>query len=360
MKKPKALQMLNADSLNDLTQGETAYFQDCEDLNILESNNYREISEAHVVALMESIQETGIQAEVALVASESSEGGISLTVEDGHHRLEAVRRLRQEAERSGRHWLYRHLPCRVRVAAADTVKGAFAIASVMRNQLRKEENLWDKLAAFERLRDAGETTSGISKLVGLDERSVRRIISLKKVPDIVRAFAKQNESTVKAATLYKLASAMEKFGNALEKGPASLLEEATKDSPERVAIAQEIAQTFIGQTETTAQGGSSDAFVSMIAFLALDQVPRSKNDTVGRQSAAFAPDEAEEAQGSQTDAATTATRPTRSDGSQTKRTKIPEGWVALDPGRLETLMSDAGIPEEWRNVVANLIASQNN
>ena len=230
----------------------------------------------------------------------------------------------------------------------------------MRNQLRKEENLWDKLAAFERLRDAGETTSGISKLVGLDERSVRRIISLKKVPDLVRTFAKQNESTVKAATLYKLASAMEKLGNNLEKGSASLLAEATKDSPERVAMAREIAQTFLTQTETTAQDGSSDAWVSMIAFLALDQVPRAKNDATGRQSAEFAPVEACEAEGSHTDATTTATKPTRSGGSKNKRTKIPEGWVALDPGRLETLMSDAGIPEEWRNVVANLIASQNN
>lgn len=354
MKKAKALQMLNEESIHDLTQGETAYFQDCEDLNLLQSNNYREISESHVTALMESIQETGIQAEVAIVANEGTDGKIELTVEDGHHRLEAIRRLRNEAERSGRQWLYRPLPCRVRMTTADTVKGAFAIASVMRNQLRKEENLWDKLAAFERLREAGETTTAISKLVGLDERSVRRILSLKRVPDIVRSFAKQNEQSVKAATLYKLAAVIEKASTELQKGAASLLAEATKDAPERLSGAREIAVRFLATVGMSLECHEDQG--AMIMYLALDQVARAKGEGAAGPGAEDGPRTSGDKSPSSSTTSKSPAKAPRAGGTKTKRTQVPDGWVALDPVRLESLMSDAGVPEEWREKVARLIS----
>jgi hypothetical protein len=352
MKKPKTLQMLNADSLGELAQGETSYFQDCENLDMLRSNNYREISEPHVVALMESIQGTGVQAEVALVATETPEGEILLTVEDGHHRLEAVRRLRKEAERSGRHWLYRPLPCRVRVAAQDTVKGAFAIASVMRNQLRKEENLWDKLAAFERLREAGETTVGISKLVGMDERSVRRILSLKKIPNTVRRFAKENEDTVKAATLYKLAAAIEKTGADTKNGLSQLMAEVDREGSQRLAIAQDLAQTFLSQTAGDDGEYPVQDICDMISFLALDNIPRVKGEPQDR------PSGAEEGRSpSPKPAGKSTTKSPRTTGSKSNRSRIPDGWIAVDPTRLESMLVEAGIPEEQRSKIATLLTS---
>lgn len=350
MKKPKAFQMLNADSLSELAQGETSYFQDCENLDILKSNNYREISESHVLALMESIQGTGVQAEVALVATETTEGEILLTVEDGHHRLEAVRRLRKEAERSGRHWLYRPLPCRVRVAAQDTVKGAFAIASVMRNQLRKEENLWDKLAAFERLREAGETTVGISKLVGMDERSVRRILSLKKIPNSVRRFAKENADTVKAATLYKLAAAIEKNGADTKSGLSQLMAEAGKEGSQRLAIAQDLAQTFFSQTEGEDAEYPAQDICDMISFLALDNIPRGKSEPHERSSGA------EEGR-SPSPKPAAKTKSPRTTGTKSTRARLPDGWIAVDPSRLESMLVEAGIPEEQRSKIATLLTS---
>lgn len=350
MKKPKAFQMLNADSLNELAQGETSYFQDCENLDILKSNNYREISESHVLALMESIQGTGVQAEVALVATETAEGEILLTVEDGHHRLEAVRRLRKEAERSGRHWLYRPLPCRVRVAAQDTVKGAFAIASVMRNQLRKEENLWDKLAAFERLREAGETTVGISKLVGMDERSVRRILSLKKIPNSVRRYAKENADTVKAATLYKLAAAIEKNGADTKNGLSQLMAEAGKEGSQRLGIAQDLAQTFLSQTAGDDAEYPVQDICDMISYLALDNIPRGKSESPERSSGA------EEGR-SPSPKPSAKTKSPRTTGTKSNRARLPDGWIAVDPTRLESMLMEAGIPEEQRSKIASLLTS---
>ena len=355
MKKTKALQMLNADSISELSQGETSYFQDCENLDMLTSNNYREISESHVLALMESIQETGVQAEVALVATQSPEGDIILTVEDGHHRLEAVRRLRKEAERSGRHWLYRHLPCRVRVAAQDTVKGAFAIASVMRNQLRKEENLWDKLAAFERLREAGETTVGISKLVGMDERSVRRILSLKKIPDTVRRYAKEHEDTVKAATLYKLAAAIEKNGADTTHGLSQLMADASKEGPQRLVAAQDLAQAFIAQSSAEDSDYPAQDLCDMISFLALDNIPRGKGEAAERSNGA----EEGRSTSPKPSPKSTTKSPRAAGAAKTNRPRLPDGWIAVDPARLETMLADAGIPEDQRSKIASLLTTPN-
>jgi hypothetical protein len=199
---------LTADGIKRLELGRTHDFDDCEDLDLLSNDNYRAIDEGHVVRLVESIKEAGLKTEVSIVVKVSPDGKRTCLIEDGHHRVEAVRRLRERARLTGNDWLSRPLPCRVRVIQAETEQRRTSVDSVLKNQLKKEETVWDKADAYKRLRDAGEGTQAIASMVGVDERSVRRALSLHRIPADVRAFAEANADGVKVASLYKLASAL--------------------------------------------------------------------------------------------------------------------------------------------------------
>ena len=274
----KNLTVLSAKSASQLKEGQVYYFKDC-DVALLRDANYRDIDKKHVASLVESIRETGVQAEVVVTARKVG-GKVELSVEDGHHRLAAVRQLRDDALKSNRAWLYRELPVRVRVVAvgpnAATDNNAAAstpshdvVGSVLRNQLRKEESLWDRLAAAEALRKSGETAPSIARMMGLDERSVRRILSLGRIPAEVVAFAKRHGDRIKTASLYRLGAAMDGKDDASTLSAISaVLAKATGGNTAWGERARELAGRELA-------GGSSAKTVEMAALLALDLIDTS-------------------------------------------------------------------------------------
>ncbi len=255
--------------------GSVHEFLDCEDLSLLANDNYRAIDDSHVDKLVHSIKEAGLKTQVSLVVKVSPDGQRVCLIEDGHHRVKAVRRLRERASKTGNAWLSRPLPCRVKVVATDSEENKTAVDSVMMNQLTKEETIWDKADAYKRLREAGETTASISAMVGVDERSVRRAMSLLKIPPDVRAFAEANLDRIRTSSLYKLASALDGDGAS---GPGAqksvevlLLKKATDRSgnagPAAMAAAKKEIMDGAAEHRWKAVEGPH---LGMAAYLALD------------------------------------------------------------------------------------------
>lgn len=263
--------ILTADSIRKLSVGDTFDFADCEDLDLLSNDNYRAIDESHVAKLTQSIKETGLKTEVSLVVKVAADGKRACFIEDGHHRVEAVKMLRERARKTGNDWLSRPLPCRVRVVPAESEQGRTAVDSVIKNQLKKEETVWDKADAYRRLRDSGETTQSISAMVGFDERSVRRALSLHRIPADVRAFAEANADGVKVASLYKLASALTddggKGGGVDHDGKFEAML-AAKAGDDRTAAAAKAAVSGVASEKK--RGPVEKLHQAMAAFLALD------------------------------------------------------------------------------------------
>jgi hypothetical protein len=265
-------------------------FLDCEDLSLLANDNYRAIDDSHVDKLTLSIKEAGLKTQVSLIVKVSPDGQRTCLIEDGHHRVEAVRRLRERAAKTGNAWLSRPLPCRVKVVATDSGENKTAVDSVMMNQLTKEETIWDKADAYKRLREAGETTASISAMVGVDERSVRRTLSLLKIPPDVRAFAEANLDSVKTASLYKLASVISAPVETTlleEKSVEDLLfKKASNKAPQAGKSAVTVSKAAVTKeaTDQRRQAVRSN-HVAMAAYLALDFIEMADLAADGEQNA---------------------------------------------------------------------------
>ncbi len=272
------LKTLTLDKIHSLKLGSITEFDDCHDLDVLANDNYRAIDEAHVTKLAQSIKEAGLKTEVSLVVKVAPDGERRCVIEDGHHRVQAVRTLRDRAKQTGNAWLSRPLPCRVKVVLAESQQNNTAVDSVIKNQLTKEETIWDKADAYKRLRDSGESTPSISVMTGVDERTVRRALSLLRIPPDVRAFAEANLDSVKVASLYRLASALAADGatnSGAEKSVEDLLRKKTSDKSgrERPAVAAAAKKDIKNWAAAKGLKAMEEPHLAMAAYLALDFLP---------------------------------------------------------------------------------------
>lgn len=199
--------ILTSSIISRLSLGSHHAFADIEDIDSLLSSqdgNYRTLDADQVRALKESIKETGVTDPITidLVLGDGEERALVLV--KGHHRLEAVRQLRQAAKERNQPWLYRTLPCLVDVVAKNVSNSTLNARQTTAN-LARQDSVWEKAEAFTRLKSEGKSQTEIAKISMVDERTVSRYLAVLSLPQVVQAFAKAVHKDLSVKTLCKLA-----------------------------------------------------------------------------------------------------------------------------------------------------------
>jgi ParB/RepB/Spo0J family partition protein len=134
------------------------------DIYTVNYDNYREFDERKIDEYVHSIKEAGVINPVLVAKTDGK-----LTLVDGHHRVEAARRLMRE---------YPHISISIKAIVKTRAAGepddpsSTAIQKVVSNIPRKD-SLVDRAAGCQLLRDQGKTIRQISDMIGKDRTTVQ-------------------------------------------------------------------------------------------------------------------------------------------------------------------------------------------
>ncbi|SMF06222.1 ParB/RepB/Spo0J family partition protein [Pseudobacteriovorax antillogorgiicola] len=172
------------------------------DLDTIKSDNYRSLDEDTVDKLVRSILAIGLQEPIHLFhVNETGE----LFVISGHHRLEAIRRIKSDPRHA-------HL-----VFQAEVVRGSIeeyqsqctAIKSVMANAMRKDMALLDRATAYAKLLDSGLDLETIGLMVDESPASVKKTLGINELPREVIEFIRENPK-LRDSVVFKFAARFQK------------------------------------------------------------------------------------------------------------------------------------------------------
>lgn len=234
------------------------------DLDIIQSDNYRPLDEPTVAALTESIRQVGLQEPIKLFEILDTK---ALYVISGHHRLEALRRIKRDPR-------YKH-----KVFQAIVMTGTkeeyeskkTAIASVMANMLRKDLDIIDRAMAYHKLKETGLSAKEIGLMVHKDRRTIEMTLNVALLPEEARDFVKQHNE-IKDSSVYQIAVKAKK--DPAFKPLAALHEQVMKKRQGASAAARlprfapEIARDLL-----VAEAGLSDETVTQIMDILKRSVP---------------------------------------------------------------------------------------
>lgn len=163
----------------------------------IRSDNYREIDRDTVNGLVESIKKVGLQEPLKLF---EIEGSGEVYVVSGHHRLEAIRKIKRIPEFA--HQIFQALI--IKGTKEEYLGQKTAIASVVANMLRKNLEIVDRAEAFTKLKKSGLSASEIGSIVNKDKRTVEMTLNVGLLDAAVKEFIKETP-TLKDSVVYKVA-----------------------------------------------------------------------------------------------------------------------------------------------------------
>ena len=172
------------------------------DLEIIKADNYRNLDEATVEKIKSSILAVGLQEPIQLFqVNETGE----LMVVSGHHRLEAMKRIKAEAAHSSM------------VFQGEVVRGTLmeyrsqnvAVKSVMANSMRKDMAIVDRAKAYDKLLEAGLDIDTISLMVDKEASTIKKTLLVAKLPIDVLDFI-ESQPKLRDSIVYKYAAKYDK------------------------------------------------------------------------------------------------------------------------------------------------------
>ena len=164
------------------------------DIDSLIPMNYRSIDEKHLESLIDSIRTVGIREPVRVFEVRETKQRYLLC---GHHRVEAVKRLRKLNDTPC------EVPAFVEKGSEEDLRSMRKVAdSVVSNVLHSKLNLIERAAAYKKLRDSGMSILDIGRVVGDSDRTVRNVLDVSLLTDNVKQYI--NREGIKEAKVYKV------------------------------------------------------------------------------------------------------------------------------------------------------------
>ncbi len=193
-----------------LSAGDSTVFDDVEDLSLIKLSNYRETDTIHVDSLIESIRTSGVLQAVQVKVVIEKTGVRSLQCINGHHRIKAVKSLRDEAIATGESWHYRPLPIIVEVVNEEQSSIAKDVSrAVASNSIIKKDNIYDRAAGIKKLKDEGVLGTKIASLLGVDRKTVERAVLVSSIPD--ECLVEMKKIKLSDSQVYKIASSIKRI-----------------------------------------------------------------------------------------------------------------------------------------------------
>jgi ParB/RepB/Spo0J family partition protein len=160
-------------------------------VNSLVYDNYRALDEKGIEELMASIKEVGVREPITLKEVDGK-----LTIIAGHHRVEAIKRLKKE---------YPHIHTTVKAIVTIDQEGVLSnIQKVISNSIRRD-NIIDRAAGYNLLKESGKTIKQISEMVGKDRTTIENHLYFYEMYKANKELFDGNMEKLKESYLYKLA-----------------------------------------------------------------------------------------------------------------------------------------------------------
>lgn len=174
------------------------YIENIEAIDKLKSTNYRPINEDQVIALMASIREIGLQEPIKIFEIEGSKERFIIS---GHHRAEAIRRLREANSR-----VAYQLPAELRRGTKEELESQTTIvSSIVANMFRSDMTVLERAAAYQKLSDSGLSVQEIARQLTVNRKTVSNGLAVCNLPQDVKDWISQNKVT--DAKVYNVATA---------------------------------------------------------------------------------------------------------------------------------------------------------
>lgn len=175
-----------------------------DDVSKLVAGNYRPINEATVAALMDSIREVGIREPIRVVETEDTK---ELVVVAGHHRVEAVRRLK--AMNSAVSYAMPALVTKGKKADLGLVDAQ--VSMIVGNVFPPSAHVVDRALGYKRLREAGLSAGSIARAAGVSENLVHKTLAVAELSEEAMEWLRKNPKLNDAA-VYAAAAKIKREG----------------------------------------------------------------------------------------------------------------------------------------------------
>lgn len=160
------------------------------DIHALQYDNYRQIDETKVEEYFQSIREVGVK--VAIVVKRTAEG---MTLIDGHHRVEAARRLMQH---------YPHISITIQAIIRVGSSESDEIVQKVVSNFTRRESIVDRAAGYQLMAEKGKTPKQIADTVGKDRTTIENHLHFYSMYLKHKETLDKHLSTLKEGFLYKL------------------------------------------------------------------------------------------------------------------------------------------------------------
>jgi ParB/RepB/Spo0J family partition protein len=160
------------------------------DIHALQYDNYRQIDESKVEEYFQSIREVGVK--VAVLVKKTDKGMFLI---DGHHRVEAARRLMQQ---------YPHISITIQAIVRIGTSESDEIVQKVVSNFTRRESIVDRAAGYSLLAEKGKTAKQIADTVGKDRTTIENHLHFYAMYLRHKEAIDKNLPSLKEAFLYKL------------------------------------------------------------------------------------------------------------------------------------------------------------
>lgn len=174
------------------------FIENIEAIDGLKSTNYRPINESQIEALMASIREIGLQEPIKIFEIQDSKERFIIC---GHHRAEAIRRLRQYNST-----IFYNLPAELKRGTREELENQQTIiSSIVSNMFRSDMNVLERASAYQKLVNSGLAAQEIARRLTKDRKTITNGLAVAALPKEVKEWIASNK--VSDSRVYSVAIA---------------------------------------------------------------------------------------------------------------------------------------------------------
>jgi ParB/RepB/Spo0J family partition protein len=160
------------------------------DIHALTYDNYRVIDETKVEEYLQSIKEVGVKVAITV---KRTENGMFLI--DGHHRVEAARRLMQQ---------YPHISLTIQAIVRVVTSESDEIVQKVVSNFTRRESIIDRAVGYHLMAEKGKTAKQIADTVGKDRTTIENHLHFYSMYLRHKESIDKHLPSLKEAFLYKL------------------------------------------------------------------------------------------------------------------------------------------------------------